>query len=154
MNTIWNFQAGGLFVPISSSGFGEGGDFNADGQRDERPDRPAGDVSDTFSKDEWLTGPLSASLFPLPDTVRAGNLPRDFFRGPGYARVDAAFVKNFPIPIGRSEKGRLQIRAEAFNLLNRINLRGVERSLDATNFSRPTSAYQMRTMQLSVKFLF
>ena len=154
LNTIWNFQAGGLFVPISSSGFGEGGDFNADGQRDERPDRPAGDVSDTFSKDEWLTGPLSASLFPLPDTVRAGNLPRDFFRGPGYARVDAAFVKNFPIPIGRSEKGRLQIRAEAFNLLNRINLSGVERSLDATNFSRPTSAYQMRTMQLSVKFLF
>jgi hypothetical protein len=154
LNTVWNFQAGQLFVPLTYSGFGEGGDFNADGQRGERTDRPTGNVAHTFSKDEWLSGPLSASLFPFPDTVRAGNLPRDFFRGPGYARVDTAFVKNFPIPIGRSEKGRLQFRAEAFNLLNRINLSTIEGSLDAPNFGRPTSAYQMRIMQLSIKFLF
>ena len=63
-------------------------------------------------------------------------------------------MKNFPIPIGRSEKGRLQFRAEAFNLFNRINLRDIEGSLDAPNFGRPTSAYQMRTMQLAIKFLF
>jgi Carboxypeptidase regulatory-like domain len=154
VNTILNFQSGALFVPLTNSGYGEGGDFNADGQRGERPDRPTGDVAHSFSKDEWLAGPISASLFPFPDTVRAGNLPRDFFSGPGYARVDAAFVKNFPIPIGRSEKGRLQFRAEAFNLFNRINLRDIEGSLDAPNFGRPTSAYQMRTMQLAIKFLF
>jgi hypothetical protein len=154
VNTILNFQSGALFVPLASSGYGEGGDFNADGQRDERPDRPAGDVAHSFSKDEWLGGPINASLFPLPDTVRAGNLPRDFFRGPGYARVDAAFVKNFPIPIGRAEKGRLQFRAEAFNLFNRVNLSRVENFLEDPNFGRPTNAYQMRTMQLAIKFLF
>jgi hypothetical protein len=154
LNTIWNFQSGGLFVPLSWSGYGEGGDFNADGQRGDRPDRPVGDVPHTFSKDEWLQGPLTASMFPLPAEVRAGNLPRDYFRGPGYARVDAGLAKSFPIPIGRVEKAHLQFRAEAFNLLNRINVWGVESALDAPNFSRAVGAYQMRTMQLSVKFLF
>ncbi len=154
LNSIWNFQSGGLFVPVSNSGFGEGGDFNADGQRGERPDRPAGNVARSFSREAWLRGTLTAGMFPLPDTVRAGNLPRDYFRGPGYARVDAALSKSFPIPVGRAEKGRLQVRAEAFNLLNRINISNVSNSMDAPNFGRATGAFQMRTIQLSVKFLF
>ncbi|MEW5978429.1 MAG: TonB-dependent receptor [Acidobacteriota bacterium] len=154
LNSIWNFQAGGLFVPLSYSGFGEGGDFNADGQRGERPDLPTSGVAQSFSKDEWLRGALGAGIFPLPTTVRAGTLPRDYFRGPGYARVDAALSKSFPVPIGAAENARLQVRAEAFNLLNRINLNGVENSLDAPNFGRATGAFQMRTMQLSVKFVF
>jgi len=154
LNSIWNFQSGGLFVPVSNSGFGEGGDFNADGQRGERPDRPAGNVARSFSREAWLRGTLTAGMFPLPDTVRAGNLPRDYFRGPGYARVDTALSKSFPIPVGRAEKGRLQVRAEAFNLLNRINISNVSNSMDAPNFGRATGAFQMRTIQLSVKFLF
>jgi hypothetical protein len=153
-NTIWNLQSGQLFIPISYGGFGEGGDFNADGQRGERPDRPTGSIAHSFSTADWLKGVMSASLFLLPDSVRAGNLPRDFFRGPGYARVDAAFVKSFPIPIGRSEKANLQLRAEAFNLFNRINLSSLSNSLDASNFGQATGAYQMRIMQLSLKFIF
>jgi len=74
--------------------------------------------------------------------------------GPGYARVDAAFVKSFPIPIGRSEKANLQLRAEAFNLFNRINLSSLSNSLDASNFGQATGAYQMRISQLSLKFIF
>ena len=52
----------------------------------------------------WFQGAMSASIFPLPDTVRAGNLPKDYFRRPGYTRVDAALVKGFPIPIGRAKE--------------------------------------------------
>jgi Carboxypeptidase regulatory-like domain/TonB dependent receptor len=154
LNTIWNLQSGGFFIPTSSSGFGEGGDFNADGQRGERPDTPTGNVPPSFSKDEWLRGAMSASIFPLPDTVRAGNLPKDFFRRPGYARVDAAFVKGFPIPIGRAERANLQVRFEAFNLFNHINIRGISSSLSSANFGQVTSAYNMRTVQLSLKFIF
>jgi hypothetical protein len=154
LNTIWNLQSGGLFTPTSGSGYGAGGDFNADGQRGERPDRPTTDVPTSFSKDEWLQGAMSASIFPLPDTVRAGNLPKDYFRRPGYTRVDAAFVKGFPIPVGRAEKANLQVRFEAFNLFNHINVRGISSSLSAANFGQVTSAYQMRTVQFSLKFIF
>ncbi|MPY90592.1 MAG: hypothetical protein GEU99_22055 [Luteitalea sp.] len=154
LNSTWNLQSGGLFVPLSFAGYGEGGDFNADGQRGEQPDRPSGNVPHSFSKDEWLEGALSASLFPFPDTVRPGNLPRDYFRGPGYARVDAALVKSFPMPIGLAQRGRLQFRAEAFNLFNRVNLSGIENSLEAANFGRAVAAFQMRTIQFSVKVLF
>jgi len=97
---------------------------------------------------------MSASIFPLPDTVRAGNLPRDFFRRPGYARVDAALLKDFPIPIGRAEKAQLQVRVEAYNLFNRININGIASSLSAPNFAQATSAYPMRVLQLSLKFVF
>ncbi|MCI0628134.1 MAG: TonB-dependent receptor [Acidobacteria bacterium] len=154
LNTIWNLQSGEFFIPITNRRFGAGGDFNADGQRGDRPDRPKEDIARSFSKDEWIRGALSASIFPLPDTVRAGNLPRDFFRGPGYARVDAALVKNFPVPIGRAEKARLQVRVEAFNLFNRINPFQISRSMESSLFGRATSAYQMRRLQLALKFLF
>jgi hypothetical protein len=154
INTIWNFQSGGLFVPLSYGGYGEGGDFNADGQRGERPDAPASSVPHSFSKDEWLQGALNQGIFPLPTEVRPGNLPRDYFREPGYARVDAVLAKSFPVPIGRPEKARLQFRAEAFNLLNRANISGVENSLDAPNFGQMTSVYPMRVIQLSLKFIF
>jgi hypothetical protein len=154
LNTIWNLQSGEFFIPISYGLFGEGGDFNADGQSGERPDSPTVSLPSSFSKDEWLAGPLTADMFPRPDTVRPGTLPRNFLRGPGYARIDAAFVKAFPIPIGRPEKARLQVRAEAFNLLNRINLTGLDTNLDSSNFGQATSAYGMRVLQMSIKFVF
>ena len=156
LNTIWQLLSGGPFFPITDRIYGQGGDFNADGQGGERPDLPTGDVPHSFSRQEWLNGALTADLFPLPSPsdIRPGTLPRDFFRGPGSARVDAAFVKAFPIPIGRAEKAQLQLRAEAFNLFNRINIREVANALEQSNFGRATSAYQMRIMQLSVKFVF
>lgn len=156
LNTIWYFLAGQPFLPATNSIYGQGGDFNADGQGGERPDRPSSDVDTSFSRGEWLEGALTANLFPLPSpsTIRPGTLPRDFFRGPGYARIDAAFVKTFPVPIGRAEKAQFQLRAEAFNLFNRINISEVARNLEASNFGRATSAFQMRIMQLSVKFVF
>jgi TonB dependent receptor-like, beta-barrel len=154
LNTILNLQSGGFFIPTSPSGFGDGGDFNADGQRGDRPDQPTTDVPSSFSRDQWFAGAMSPSIFPLPDTVRAGNLPKDYFRRPGYSRLDAALVKGFPIPIGRSERADLQVRFEAFNLFNHINIRGISSSLSAANFGQVTSAYQMRTVQLALKFVF
>ena len=154
MNWIWNLQSGGNFIPTSPSGFGSGGDFNADGQRGERPDRPDASVPRSFSHHEWLARTLKANVFPFPNTVRAGNMPRDYFRGPGYARLDLALVKTFPIPIRDGSGAQLQLRVEALNVLNHVNIRGVASSLTSVNFGRATSAYQARTMQLAVKMLF
>lgn len=46
-----------------------------------------------------------------------GNLARNKFRGPGFGDVDLSFIKNVPI----TERVKIQLRADFFNLFNRIN---------------------------------
>jgi hypothetical protein len=154
LNTVWNLQSGPFFVPVACSGFGFGGDFNADGQSCERPDRPSGSIPSSFSKAQWLSGTVTSDLFPRPDTVRAGTMPRDLLRGPGYVRIDVALAKAFPINIGRAERASLQVRGEFFNFLNRANLTGLDTELDSLTFGTATSAFQMRVFQLAIKFVF
>lgn len=61
-------------------------------------------------------GYLNASAFSLPLSFQLGNVPRltDHVRGPGNRNVDFSMMKYFPI----HERLKLQLRAEAFNLLN------------------------------------
>jgi len=47
-----------------------------------------------------------------------GNVSRNKYYGPGYGDVDLSFIKNIPI----KERVRIQLRADFFNLFNRINL--------------------------------
>jgi len=153
LNTIVLLQSGELFVPVSTAAYRNGGDFNADGYRNDRPDRPTQDLPSTYSRSEWLAGPLKASQFPIPNpaTPRPGNLPRDMFRLPGYANVDLAFIKEFGV---WKENGKVQLRFEAFNAFNRVNLSSVVNRINAANFSLPTGASQNRVLQIAVKFLF
>jgi Carboxypeptidase regulatory-like domain len=150
LSTIFNFEGGGRFTPTSSAAYGSGGDFNADGTRADRPDLPTTDVPRSFSKDEWMMGVMKASIFPLPNTIRNGTLPRGYFSGPGYARVDASLAKNFPIREGM----RLQFQAQASNLLNRVNISAVSSALTSAAFGTATSFYPMRAVQLSLKCIF
>jgi hypothetical protein len=47
-----------------------------------------------------------------------GNLGRNAFTGPGFADVDLSVIKNIPV----TERLRVQLKAEMFNLFNRRNL--------------------------------
>jgi hypothetical protein len=47
-----------------------------------------------------------------------GNLTRNKYYGPGFGDVDFSVIKNIPI----RERLKIQLRAEIFNLFNRINL--------------------------------
>jgi hypothetical protein len=53
-----------------------------------------------------------------PGNPLQGNLGRNALVGPGFADVDLSVFKNFAI----KERARLQLRAEMFNVFNRINL--------------------------------
>src|SRR5438874_1236140 len=48
----------------------------------------------------------------------AANLSRNKFTGPGFGDVDLSFIKNVPI----TERVKVQLRADFFNLFNRINM--------------------------------
>jgi Carboxypeptidase regulatory-like domain len=61
---------------------------------------------------------LSAASFAQPAAGTFGNVGRNSLRGPGFADIDFAAVKNTAI----TERVNLQFRAEMFNLFNRINL--------------------------------
>jgi len=157
-NTIWSLFSGVPFAPYTNASYASGGDYNADGFGYDRPDLPTQNVPRSFSNQAWLNGALNASWFPVPDkaTPRVGTLPRDYFRGPGYARIDAALSKDFPLRVRGSESAHLQFRWDAFNVFNRVNLNigGLDMVLTDATFGKALSAYQNRTMQLSAKFIF
>src|SRR5205807_5222002 len=47
-----------------------------------------------------------------------GNLSRNRLVGPGFADVDLSVIKNISV----AERAKVQLRAEIFNVFNRINL--------------------------------
>ena len=57
------------------------------------------------------------AAFAVPVTG-IGNLARNKFYGPGFASVDFSVIKNVPI----TERIKVQLRADMFNLFNRVNL--------------------------------
>ena len=63
---------------------------------------------------QWYTG----SAFSAATAGTFGTTARNAYRGPGFSTVDAALVKNTPIREGIS----FQLRAEMFNVFNRMNL--------------------------------
>ena len=82
---------------------------------------PFAGVSHAFSKGgvTWYNPAAYCSPSPtcLPNTL-LGTVARNAIYGPGFADVDLSVSKNIPV----TERVRVQLRAEMFNLFNRINL--------------------------------
>ena len=129
------------------------GDYNGDGVRADRPNAPAESLKRRgFSKQEFLTGIFRPADFPVPTSGTLGNLGRNTFRAPGFARVDASLLKTFPI----AERISANLRLEAFNALNRANLNAPTAMGDMTNnnFGKVTSGDPGRVYQVSLLLRF
>ena len=75
--------------------------------------------------------------------------------GPGYFNINAALLKN----IRFGERMRLQLRAEAFNLLNHTNFTFVStgeqfKNINSASFGQITAANPAREIQFAVRFEF
>jgi hypothetical protein len=79
-----------------------------------------------------------------------GTLPRNFIDGPGSKLVDIGVYRDFPMGGGR----KLQIRMEATNALNFVNLNNPNTNVRASNFGRITEAGPMRRIQLGARLTF
>ena len=94
------------------------------------------------------------SNFSIPAPGDFSNTGRNYFRGPGFFDMDAAFAKN----IYFTERYRLQIRADATNLTNHPNFGFPTLTYTSATFGRirdlTDSNYQPRKFQLGVKFYF
>ena len=95
-------------------------------------------------------------LFSTPAPGSPGGIPQRSIRGPGYTQLDVAFMKNFNMPL-LGEDGRIQLRAEFFNMPNLTNWNSPSGSgLRSTsgNFGRITSSRDARIGQIALKIIF
>jgi hypothetical protein len=79
-----------------------------------------------------------------------GNLSRNAFRGPSFKDVDLSLVKTTSV----SERIKVEFRADAFNLFNRVNLYNPNGDLSSGQFGVSPAAFSPRQMQLGLKIKF
>jgi len=79
-----------------------------------------------------------------------GTAGRGTIEGPRTFRVDFTMVKNFRF----NESMRLQLRAEAFNVLNTVNARTIVTNVTSSLFGAVTGYRDPRSLQFGVKFYF
>jgi hypothetical protein len=81
---------------------------------------------------------------------QVGNEPRDAIRGPGFARTDVSFFKNF----AAARTQQLQLRVEFFNLLNQERFGQPGNQVGTPTFGVITTAEDGRIVQLGIKYTF
>lgn len=103
-----------------------------------------------FINPDAITNPIFTPNAP----GQTGNTPRAILNSPKFFNVDMALLKN----IRFGETTRLQLRAEAFNLLNNVNFTppaaGQLQLITATNFGQITGSSPARTLQFAARFEF
>jgi hypothetical protein len=133
--------------------FSAGTDANRDGVGGDRanivpgvnpnldPDRPRSEV---------IAAWFNTAAFARTPTNTDGTSPRNYIDGPGSKVIDLGVYRDFPLGATR----KLQIRLEATNALNFVNLGNPNTSVNSSNFGRITSAGAMRRIQLGARFSF
>lgn len=167
--TVWCGSAPSNVV----NGINRGCDFNLDGGGGsvgppqggyyDRPDAPLVALPATWDRAQFVNGLFTPDIFPRPGLGQNGNLGRNTFRGLRFLGFDASIGRTFPLV---KERVTLQIRAEAFNLFNNVNLYLPNTDLSlalnsATGtysttsiFGKSTQAFDPRNMQLSARITF
>ena len=116
LNTIITMQSGLPFTPYLASNGLNNGNFQL-------PNRIGnGSLPDSQRTiQRWFNTSISPTdtgrAFDIPAPYQLGNSGYDILRGPGLQTVDFAIHKNIPL----TERVKLQIRGEGFNILNRAN---------------------------------
>jgi hypothetical protein len=148
VNTTATFQpvrdANGNITGITAAS----GDYNADGVNNDYPNVTSYNMGN--GRHDYLTGVFPKSNFTVPTLGTEGNERWGQFRNPGFAETDASLSKETLI----TERLRLQLRFEFFNLFNRVNLNGVSANLSSATFGRVTSQLNPRWIQIGAKIMF
>ena len=148
VNTTAAFQpvrdANGNIIGISAAS----GDYNADGVNNDYPNVTTYAMGN--SRQAYLNGVFPKSNFTVPTLGTEGNELWGQFRNPGFAETDASLSKDTNI----TERLRLQLRFEFYNVFNRVNLNGVNANLSSSTFSRATSQLNPRNIQIGAKIMF
>jgi hypothetical protein len=132
LSTIYQAQSG---FPFTISVFGD--TANAGTLLGENPIRAnytGAPVFDANSRtaDRWF----NTAAFTTPAAFTFGNVGRNTVYGPGRQTLDLALQREFAV----TETVKVQVRAEAFNALNRTNLGTPNRFVNTPQFGTITEA--------------
>jgi len=100
-----------------------------------------------------LNGYLDGANLSIPTTYPWGTASRNSERGPAFYQTDLGLHKAFPL---WNDSSNLDFRAEAFNLLNKVNYTTPNSTfaVGSTSFGAITGNYPARQLQLAAKFIF
>jgi hypothetical protein len=147
-NGVWTLQSGrpftvALLPEIDNSNTGRASlGFGAN----DRPNLVRDPSLGERSRTRWF----DTGAFAMPPRGTFGSAGRNILEGPRLATIDVSLVKNTAL----SEQLTLQLRVEAFNLLNRANYLEPDNYFGSPSFGSVLAAGQPRRLQLGVKFLF
>lgn len=149
--TGWSLT--GIYVVQSGAGFSvtSGVDNARSGTGGQRADR----VGDPALSSDRPTAERIAQWFNTaayqPNALGTfGNSGRNSLRGPGFRTLDLGLHKTFPLV----RRSKLQLRIEAFNALNDVNLGTPTTARNSPNFGRILSASDPRIMQFALRVSF
>jgi Carboxypeptidase regulatory-like domain len=113
--------------------------------------QPVNKVLDEPYGAKTLTNYLNPAAFALPDLGTLGNAGFYTVEGPGYWTIDLALTRIVSLGATRD----LELRLEAFNLLNNFNWGNPATTLDSPTFGQiTTQSGDPRIMQFGIKFGF
>ena len=134
------------------------GDFNGDGNNFDYPS--VSSYTTKRDRSTYIAGVFphcagsnlnNCGAFTLPGVGSEGNELQNQFRNPGYAQTDATLHKLTRV----RESVVLDLRIDAFNFFNRVNLGGVDTNAQDSNFGQSTSlSGNPRNFQGAVKLSF
>ncbi len=114
-----------------------------------RPDRLCNGTLSNPSLDRWF----DTSCFAAPAIYTYGTSGRNILRADPYTNFDSGLYRNFKVP-HLGESGRLQFRAEFYNLLNHPNFGLPVNSINSTTRGVVTAALPARLIQFGLKLNF
>jgi hypothetical protein len=112
--------------------------------------RPNQVLQDVYPKSRSANGWINPQAFLPPAPGTYGNLGMNTLVSPGSFNIDVALSRDFRI----RERHRIEIRAEAFNVLNKANLLTPNAVLNSPIFGTITTAANPRIMQFALKYAF
>jgi hypothetical protein len=153
LSGIFTYNSGLPLTVTSSLGNDPGGLGSVNNAASTAVGRPdmVGDPnsgSDIRTINRWFN---TAAFAEVPvGANRPGNAGRGILDSPGIVRWDFSVFKKFPI----RERASIQLRGEAFNVLNHANFNGPTVALGNANFGRILGARDPRQIQIAVKAIF
>jgi hypothetical protein len=144
VGSIISLESGTPFQATVGDVANVGGGSNT--QRAEEIGGPYAGTGFQQSRISWI----NKASFASPVSYTYGNERRNDLIGPPYKNVDFNAFKYVPL----TERVKLQIRAEFFNLFNHTNLAVPVSSFTNSSFGKITSAGAAREIQFGAKVLF
>jgi hypothetical protein len=145
INNLFQAHSGIAFTPIISSDQANTGQAGWTGY--EHLNKVGNPGLSHQSAAEWF----NTAAYATPTLGTFGDAGRNSLRGPSYWDLDTSLFRLFPIGEGRE----FEFRAEAFNVLNHVDLGQPVNDINSGNFGKiGSTGNKARQLQLAAKFIF